>query len=75
MYYTLTMIDGRDEFIKHPTLCEAQSFAKSAAQEGYACKILGVLSVVEAVEAVQSDDLTEFYSVRAGVDFPATLSA
>ena len=71
MFYTLT-IDGRDQILEpHDTLVDAERFAQDVAADGQNCTVLQVLSTVEAVE--QPASLEEYYGLRPGVDFPATL--
>lgn len=72
MYYTLTMIDGHPELVDHPTLDEAETFAREVAQEGEDCTVLQVLSVVPG-EYVAPVSLEKLYGLEPGRDFPATL--
>lgn len=72
MFYTLTMIDGHPELVDHETLADAELFAREVAEEGDDCTVLQVLSTMGAVEQPYQS-LEEYYGVKAGVDFPATL--
>lgn len=73
MFYTFNT-NGQDQFIEpHETLADAEKFAKEVADEGSDCRILKLLSVVEAVEQPYQS-LEEYYGVVPGRDFPGSLS-
>ena len=46
MYYTLTIIDGEQHLVDHPTREAAETFAHEVAAEGHECRVLQTLSVM-----------------------------
>jgi len=73
MYYTMTIIDGQNEFTDHATLVEAENFARDISAEGNDCTVLMVLCEFEAEEGETVVNLDHLFGVRAGRDFPVTL--
>ena len=72
MYYTMTIIDGQNEFTDHATLVEAENFARDISAEGNDCAVFLKLCEFEAVEG-EIVNLDALYGVKPGVDYPVSM--